>query len=148
MTTEENRTQAEVAIRGLIEQFAKALRAKDVAGCMSIFAPGIVSFDILPPLQAVGADVFVKHWEEFFGAHRGPLQVEFPDITVVAADDVAFSYCLHRIVGTLNNGEKTDFWLRWTAGWRKLDGKWLVVHEQVSVPVDLASGRALMDLKP
>ena len=27
---------------------------------------------------------------------------------------------------------ETDFWLRWTAGWRKTNGKWLIVHEQVS----------------
>jgi ketosteroid isomerase-like protein len=65
-----------------------------------------------------------------------------------ADHDVAFSYCRHRIAGTLKNGRKTDFWLRWTAGWRKTSGKWLIVHEQVSVPVDLASGKALMDLKP
>jgi hypothetical protein len=26
--------------------------------------------------------------------------------------------------------------------------KWLIVHEQVSVPVDLRNGKAMMDLKP
>lgn len=31
---------------------------------------------------------------------------------------------------------------------RKINGKWLIVHEQLSVPVDLASGKAMMDLKP
>jgi uncharacterized protein (TIGR02246 family) len=146
MTVEENRNEA--AIRELIDGFANALGAKDVDGCMSVFAPEIVSFDILPPLQAVGADAFVKHWHEFFESYQGPLHVEFPDVSVSADDRVAFSYCLHRIVGTLKNGHKTDFWLRWTAGWRKTNGQWLIVHEQVSVPADLASGRALLDLKP
>jgi len=151
-TREENMAIGEhenqAAIRNLIDGFAKALVAKDVDGCMAVFAPEIVSFDILPPLQAVGADAFVKHWHEFFESYQGPLHVEFPDVRVVADDNVAFSYCLHRIAGTLKNGHKTDFWLRWTAGWRKADGQWLIVHEQVSVPTDLASGRALLDLKP
>jgi uncharacterized protein (TIGR02246 family) len=146
MTIGENKNEA--AIRDLINGFAKALGAKDVDGCMSVFAPEIVSFDILPPLQAVGADAFVKHWHEFFESYQGPLYVEFPDVSVSADDNVAFSYCLHRIVGTLKNGHKTDFWLRWTAGWRKINGQWLIVHEQVSVPADLASGKALLDLKP
>ena len=146
--TVSNRTNDEAAIRALIDRFANAFRAKDVDGCMAVFAPDIVSFDILPPLQAVGAEAFVKHWHEFFGSYQGALHAEFPDVIVAAGDDVAFSYCLHRIAGTLKTGRKTDFWLRWTAGWRKTSGKWLIVHEQVSVPVDLGSGKALLDLKP
>jgi uncharacterized protein (TIGR02246 family) len=143
-----NRTNDEAAIRQAIDRFANAFRAKDVDGCMAVFAPDIVSFDILPPLQAVGAEAFVKHWHGFFESYQGPLHAEFPDVIVAAGNDVAFSYCLHRIVGTLKSGQKTDFWLRWTAGWRKTSGKWLIVHEQVSVPVDFGSGKALMDLRP
>jgi ketosteroid isomerase-like protein len=143
-----NQATGETSIRESIDRFAKAFRMKDVDGCMSVFAPEIVSFDILPPLQAVGADAFVKHWHEFFESYRGEIHVEFPDIRISAGGDVAFSYCLHRIAGTLKNGHKTDFWLRWTACWRKTSGEWLIVHEHVSVPADLGSGAALMDLKP
>ena len=148
MTIAENKTRNEAAIRELIDDFARAFHVKDVDRCMSFFAPEIVSFDIVPPLQTVGAGNFVKHWEKFFGSYEGLIHVEFPDVRIAAGDDVAFSYCLHRIAGTLKSGRTTDFWLRWTAGWRKTDGKWLIVHEQVSVPTDLESGRALMDLKP
>ena len=137
----------ESEIRELIDDFAKAFRAQDVKGVMAFFAPEVVSFDILPPLQAVGAKIFVTHWEGFFGAHE-TLDVEFSDVKIIAADNVAFSYCLHRVKGTLKNGGKTDRWLRWTAGYRKIEGKWLIVHEQVSVPVDLKSGKAMLDLKP
>jgi len=31
---------------------------------------------------------------------------------------------------------------------RKTSGKWLIVHEQVSVPIDSGSGKAVLDLKP
>jgi ketosteroid isomerase-like protein len=61
---------------------------------------------------------------------------------------VAFSYCAHRIKGALKTGQQTDWWLRWTACYRKTNGKWLIVHEQVSVPVDLGNGTAMLDLKP
>ena len=64
--TIKNEPKDEAAIRESIDRFSEAFRAKDVDGCMSVFAPEIVSFDILPPLQAVGADAFVKHWQEFF----------------------------------------------------------------------------------
>ena len=56
MTITQNGTNNEAEIRELIDRFAKAFRAKDVNGIMSFFAPEIVSFDILPPLAAVGAE--------------------------------------------------------------------------------------------
>ena len=86
--------------------------------------------------------------QQFFDSHEGPIHVEFPDIRIAVGDDVAFSYCLHRIAGTLKSGQRTDWWLRWTAGYRKTSGQWLIVHEQVSVPTDMRSGKAVMDLEP
>jgi uncharacterized protein (TIGR02246 family) len=148
LTVKEHHTNDEAAIRELIDGFAEAFRAKDVDGVMSCFSKDIVSFDILPPLQTVGAEVFVTHWQEFFASHQGPIHVEFPDIRIATGDDVAFSYCVHRIKGTLKTGQQTDWWLRWTACYRKTNGKWLIVHEQVSVPVDLKSGKAMTDLTP
>jgi uncharacterized protein (TIGR02246 family) len=148
MSDEQVNGNAEAAIRELLDRFARAFREKDVNGVMSAFAKDIVSFDILPPLQTVGAETFVTHWQEFFDSHQGPIHAEFPDVRIAAADDVAFSYCVHRIKGTLKNGQQTDWWLRWTACYHKVDGKWLIVHEHVSVPADLRSGKALMDLKP
>lgn len=47
---------AEALIRRRVEDSAKALRAKDIDGVMSLYAPDIVSFDIVPPLRYVGAD--------------------------------------------------------------------------------------------
>lgn len=148
MTSEEIKTKNETAIRDQISRFADAFHVKDVEGCMAIFSPDIVSFDILPPLQTVSAEKFVKHWEEFFDSYEGPIHLEFPDVRVVTDGEVAFSYCLHRVTGMLKNGDKKDYWLRWTAGWKKLNGKWLVIHEQVSVPTDFRTGKALLDLKP
>lgn len=145
---EENNVNNEVEIRVLIDRFAEAFRVKDVDGVMSFFAPEVVSFDILPPLEAVGAETFVTHWQQFFDSYQTPMHLEFPNVRITAGDDVAFSYCLHRVRGTLKSGQETDWWLRWTAGWRKANGKWRIVHEQVSVPIDLRTGKAMLDLKP
>jgi uncharacterized protein (TIGR02246 family) len=147
MTGKEDGTN-EAAIRELIDRFAAAFRAKDVNGVMSVFAPEVVSFDIVPPLQAVGAEMLVKHWQELFESYQGPIHVEFPDVRITAGDDVAFSHCLHRVKGTMRSGQQTERWMRWTACCRKANAQWLIVHEQVSVPVDLKGGTAMLDLKP
>jgi ketosteroid isomerase-like protein len=62
---------------------------------------------------------------------------------------VAFSHSLNRISGKRTNGEETDVWVRATACFRKMDGKWKVTHEHFSVPFYMdGSGRAAVDLKP
>jgi uncharacterized protein (TIGR02246 family) len=148
MTIEENRTKNEAAIRELIDGFVKAIRAKDIDGVISVFAPEIVSFDLGPPLQHGGGETFMKRWQELFESYQNPIHYEVRDLSIAAGDDVAFSHSLNRVSGTMKNGQKTDRWLRWTACYRETNGKWLIVHEQVSVPVDLENGKAMLDLKP
>ena len=70
------------------------------------------------------------------------------DLTVTVGDHVAFAHSLNRVTGTLKSGSSADYWVRWTACFRKIDGNWLIAHDHVSVPLDVASGRALLDLKP
>src|SRR5829696_6005506 len=123
MTTQ--RAIDEADIRRRIDNCANALHAMDLEGVMALYAPDIVSFDIVPPLR-----------------------YEFRDVTITVGDDVAFAHSLNRVSGTLQTGQRSEFWVRWTACFRKIDGNWLIVHDQVSVPVDFGSGRALLDLEP
>ena len=48
----------------------------------------------------------------------------------------------------MRNGQKSDRWLRWTACYRKTNGKWSIIYEHVSVPADVRGGKAVLDLKP
>ena len=138
----------EADIRRGIDNWAKAIRAMDLDGVMSIYAPDIVSFDIVPPLQHVGAEAKWNNWVKVFTTYQPPLGYEVRDLTITVGDDVAFGHSLARISGTLKNGNRTDFWLRWTTCFRKIDGNWLIVHHQASVPLDVESGRALLNLEP
>ena len=49
------RATDEANIRQRINRWLEALRAMDLEGVMSLYAPDIVSFDIVPPLRHVGA---------------------------------------------------------------------------------------------
>jgi len=148
MTVEEHKKNDEAAIQRLLDDGIRSVRSKNIDGVMSIYAPEVVSFDIVPPLRYVGADAFRKVWEEVFFVYQGPIDYEIHDLSITVGDDVAFTHSLNRISGTMNNGQKTDLWLRWTACFRKINGKWLIVHHQNSVPVDLEHGKAVLDLKP
>jgi ketosteroid isomerase-like protein len=138
----------ETAIRQRIDKLIEAIRAMDLEGVKPIYARDIVSFDIEPPLQHVGAEAKSKNWTAVFTAYQRPLGYEVRDLTITVGDDVAFGRCLARLSGTLKNGNKSGYWVRWTSCFRKIDGEWLIVHDQISVPIDVQSGKALRDLEP
>ena len=81
-------------------------------------------------------------------AFAGPLQMDLPDMHIEAGSDIAFVYGVERMRGKLTNGTPVDLWLRYTEGLKRIDGQWRVVHEHISVPVDLNTGKAVLDLKP
>jgi ketosteroid isomerase-like protein len=58
MLTENSKEIDEAQIRELIHRWLQALRAKDLDGIMSCYAPDILLFDLLSPLQYVGADAY------------------------------------------------------------------------------------------
>jgi len=138
----------EAEIRQRIDQLVQAIRTMDLEGVKPIYAPGIVSFDIVPPLQHVGAEAKWKNWADVFTAYQRPLGYDVRDLTITVGDDVAFGHSLNRISGTLKNGNRTGYWVRWTLCFQKTDGHWLIVHDQVSVPLDTESGKAMRNLEP
>lgn len=147
MTIEDKRANHEAEIRELIDGLVAAIRARNIDGVMSSYATDLVAFDIVPPLQFVGVSTYKKPWQDVF-EHFQTLDYEVRDLHITAGDDVAFSHSLNRLRGTMTDGQTTELWLRWTACYRKIDGRWRISHMQASVPVDLATGKAALDLKP
>lgn len=138
----------EAGIRRRLDRFLDAVRAMDIEGIRPIYAEDLVSFDIVPPLQHLGAEAKLKNWRDVFAAYRPPLGYDMQELVLTVGDGVAFGRSLNRIGGMLQNGVRSDYWVRWTTGFRKIGGDWVIVHDQVSVPIDVQSGRALRDLAP
>jgi ketosteroid isomerase-like protein len=138
----------EATIRQQIDKIVEGLRAKDLDGLKQLYAKDIVSFDVEPPLQHVGIDAKLKNWANVFAFFES-VTYEIRDLTLTAGDDVAFGHAFARLSGTLKNGTATSgMWVRVTYCLRKVDGTWLIVHDQVSVPLDIASGKGVVDLEP
>ena len=147
MKTSDSHVEATI-IRQRVEDLARAFRAKDIDSIMSFYAPDIVSFDVGPPLRYVGAENKRRAWQEAFAAYDGPVDYEVSELDIATHGDLAIVHSLNHVKGTLADGQVNDLWLRWTACFRRLDGVWLVVHDHVSVPADLAHGQAALNLTP
>ncbi len=149
MATRHGRTTEETEIRQLMDDWMRAVRAKDVNGVISHYAPDILSFDLAPPLRYQGADALRKSLAEWFLTFRGPVGHEIRDLSITAGDEVAFCHSLNRISGARTTGEDTDVWVRGTVCFRRIGGQWMITHEHLSVPFEMEPPfKASLDLKP
>jgi len=115
---------------------------------MSTFAPDVVEFDVVNPLRHIGSDGARTRAEEWFASFRGPIGYEVRDLSIATGDDAAFSHHLYRVSGTLTDGGNVAMWVRATLCYRRVEGAWIVTHAHNSVPFDVESGRASLDLEP
>ena len=140
----------EASVRALESRFAAAVNAKDVGAIMKVYVPNesFVVFDVVPPRQYVGAKAYAKDWTDFLGMFKGPLKFEISDLSVTVGRTMGFGHSIQRVTGTDTKGQQIDLTVRVTDVYRKINGNWLVVHEHVSVPVDLDTGKPDLSSKP
>ena len=143
-----SREVAEAQIRLQINQIAEGIRAQDLEGLERLYTADVVSFDVEPPLQHVGVAAKMKNWSNVFTFFQDATY-EVRDLDLTVGDDVAFGHCFGRLSGTLRNGTATSgMWVRATFCFQRVDGNWLIAHDQVSVPLDISSGKGVTDLEP
>ncbi|MEU1387821.1 MULTISPECIES: nuclear transport factor 2 family protein [unclassified Nonomuraea] len=146
MPTQRETDEAE--IRGRIDKIIDGLRAKDLEDLKQAYATDIVSFDIESPLQDVGIEAKLKNWAKVFTLFER-VNYEIRDLKLTVGDEVAFGHAFGRLSGTLQGGPATSgMWVRVSYGFQKIDGTWWITHDQVSVPLDVRSGKGMTDLEP
>jgi uncharacterized protein (TIGR02246 family) len=140
----------EAKIRALEAQFAAAFNAKDADAIMRVYVPNesLVVFDVVPPRQYVGASAYRKDWQDFFAHVKGPLKFEISDLGVTTDGRLGYSHSIQRVRATDSKDQPIDLTVRVTDVYGKINGNWLIVHEHVSVPVDLDTGKPDLASKP
>jgi uncharacterized protein (TIGR02246 family) len=144
------RADAQADIKRLEDKFVAAFKAKDPDAIMKVYAPGqaLVVFDLVPPRQYVGAAAYRKDWQTFLASFSGAITVELTDLDIGADRNLAYSHSIQHVSGTDKEGKKLDLTVRVTDIYRKIRGRWYVIHEHVSVPVDLATDKPDLSSKP
>lgn len=119
----------ETQIRTLVDDWARAVRAKDLDGAVAHHTADVVMFDAPLPLQSKGMEEYRKTWELFFAnSPGGPGSFDVTELQVFAGETVAYCHAILRIF---------DSAARLTIGLRKPDQQWLIAHEHHSYPLEL-----------
>ena len=135
-------------IRGWLDRWTKAFGAKDFDAIMALYTDDVIAYDVVPPLQYVGKVEYRTDYQQFLSQYANNVKVEVSDLHVGANGDLGYASGLELISGTLKGGQKSEVWVRFTSLFRKSGGRWLDFHDHVSVPADIESGKAMLELKP
>ena len=138
----------EKIIRQRIDNYVAAIRAKDLEKVMQIFSPNLVSFDLEAPLKHTPKMAKQKNWTKAFAAYKDPLGYEVFDLVITVSGELATGRSLNKISGTLQNGKAVSYWIRWTTCFQNIEGTWFITHDHVSVPIDVATGKGVLDIEP
>jgi ketosteroid isomerase-like protein len=137
-------------IKALEKSYVDAFNAKDLNAIMAVYSPdeNLVAFDAIPPRQYVGFNAYKKDTADFLAAFPGPIRVEQTDWKIETEGNLGYGHGFLRAVLTDKDGKQLDSTVRMTDVYRKINGKWLIVHEHLSFPVEMPSGKADLTSKP
>jgi ketosteroid isomerase-like protein len=134
--------QAEAAILS-IEQ--AIVNARSVDQVVEYFDPQIVMYDFMPPTIR-GLSAFVAHVKEVF-AGMPSFDVRIREMHITADRELGFANSIQRVVVRDANGSVVlDGVFRNTNCYHKVNGRWLILDEHISFPVDLAAKKIVLDL--
>lgn len=143
-----NYSTAETEIRASIEQWAEAMRTSKLDDIVKHYSDDVVAYDAIGKLQFVGKADYTEHWRTCITYAPDGMVYEIKDLVIHTEGNLAFSYNLASCGCYDENGNVQASWMRVSRCYRKINSKWLAVHEHFSTPFDMDSGKALFDLQP
>jgi ketosteroid isomerase-like protein len=123
----------EAEIRDLITRWSQAVCDENLAEIRADHDADILMFDVPPPFLSRGLDAYMATWQTFFACQAKPVAFTFRDVEITAGKEVAFATAIGHCAD-LSSGEKVQLDFRLTMGFRKLDGRWRIMHEHHSIP--------------
>ncbi len=145
MTTEPT---AEDQIRQLHEDWFAASHRKDLDASMAPIAETIVSYEHSAPLQFASIDQIREECRRGFDLAGDHFMWTVPDLHVVTDGDLAVAWGLNRMADRMPDGREITTWSRGTRVFERRDGRWRMIHQHVSFPVDPETGLAATELTP
>ena len=121
----------------MLDNYAAAVRAKDVDAFVGLYADDVRTFDLWSVWSYDGKPALREMVEEWFGSlGTDTVAVEFSEVRFETGDDVAAVSAFTTYRGLSAEGEELRSMnnrLTWILR-RESDGAWKIVHEHTSAP--------------
>jgi ketosteroid isomerase-like protein len=105
----------------------------------------VVLFDVMPPREFAGQKALRAHMADFAGTKD--VKADFLELQVISDGKLALARSVQHYTANGPDGKPIDVTFRLTDVWRKTNGEWKIIHQHVSYPIDLKTGKADMQSK-
>jgi ketosteroid isomerase-like protein len=137
-------------IAAILDAYARAVLAKDVAALMRLYDPNVRVFDTWGVWSYEGAEAWqrtVEGWLTSLAAER--VKVSFAEVRSTAANDLAVVSAVVTYASLSPQGEHVgDMQNRITWGMRRTGHVLRIVHEHTSVPIGFEDSKAILQRGP
>ena len=133
-------------VRGVLQDRVTRFNAHDVPGMMRQYAPtrDMFVFNVVPPQQYDRAEL-LSDYDSLYRMFSKPPVMEMLELRVTTSSgDLAYGTGILHLTGLRTDGKRTDLRMRMTSVLQRIKGKWLIVHEHISVPVNTETGQAFL----
>lgn len=119
-----------------------ALSNQNVDDLLEQCAENISMFDVSSQLN--GIQEYRTEWEKFSPYFFQGMEISRRDLILHASSDLVVLHCHSKVEHSALKGQIQMPWCRTTLCMQKRNKQWYVVHQHISMPVDLATGKAVM----
>ena len=120
-------------VRELVENWAQAVRNKDIEKILAHHSDDVVMFDVPKPFVSIGINAYSKTWDTFFAFTKlGVFEIQ--ESKVIADENVAFCFATMKCADKSNSEDFVELDFRLTIGLQKINDNWTIVHEHHSIP--------------
>ncbi|MDR0237511.1 nuclear transport factor 2 family protein [Acinetobacter sp.] len=105
-------------------------------------AHDVSMFDVSSQMEGVQA--YKLEWEKFSHYFSEHIQIVRRNMKIYASNDLAILHCHSKVENSALKEKLQMPWCRTTLCLQKKDGQWLVVHQHISMPIDMSTGKVIM----
>ncbi len=130
MKIESIKSDDEIEINRILEAWETATRTGNDDAVLVNHAADVNIFDVLEPLQYNGTEAYRKSWAEWRPEEEAEPVFSIHELKITCGESLAFAHCL------IECGQKPNVdWVRATFCLCKIDTKWMIQHQHISMPV-------------
>ena len=127
----------EDAVLKILDQCSEAIHVRDLDALGDCYAEDVRVFYL--DSQPESFNALRSLWESAFLISPNPITVERKDIKSYASEGVAVVSSLSRLTGIGSQKISSKSWKRATVCIKKINDKWRIIHDHLSLPVDVST---------
>jgi ketosteroid isomerase-like protein len=123
----------ESQVKIIIENWAAAVRNKNMVAILAHHSDDFVMYDVPMPFKSVGLDAYRETWNLFF-KYTKPGVFDIHELNIIADENVAFAFAEMQCSNNSDGLGFNPLDFRLTIGLKKIRGQWTIIHEHHSIP--------------